>query len=66
MTCVAHLTGFQVLRAQGLESESPLAFAGLHQLLVPVLPLLDGCPRPRRARSAWRSGSRRVTGSSRS
>lgn len=43
---VTHLTGFQVLRAQGLESESPLAFAGLHQLLSPLLPLLDRLPAP--------------------
>lgn len=39
-------TDFQVLRAQGLESESPLAFAGLHQLLRPVLPLLERLPPP--------------------
>jgi DNA-binding CsgD family transcriptional regulator len=38
--------GVQVLRAQGLESEAPLAFAGLHQLLRPLLPLLDSVPAP--------------------
>ena len=38
--------GFLVLRAQGLESEAPLAFAGLHQLLAPVLQLLDQLPPP--------------------
>lgn len=38
--------GMQVLRAQGLESESPLAFAGLHQLLGPVLALLERLPAP--------------------
>jgi hypothetical protein len=38
--------GFLVLRAQGLESEAPLAFAGLHQLLAPVLPLLERLPPP--------------------
>src|SRR3954454_20120560 len=36
----------RVLRAQGLESESPLAFAGLHQLLGPLLPLVDSLPTP--------------------
>ena len=36
----------RVLRSQGLESESPLAFAGLHQLLRPLLPHLDGLPAP--------------------
>ena len=43
---VAHLAEFQVLRAQGLESESPLAFAGLHQLLSPLFPLLERLPVP--------------------
>jgi DNA-binding CsgD family transcriptional regulator len=43
---VANLTGFQVLKAQGLESESPLAFAGLHQLLSPLFALLDRLPPP--------------------
>lgn len=43
---VEHLTGFEVLRAQGLESESPLAFAGLHQLLSPLFGLLDRLPTP--------------------
>jgi hypothetical protein len=38
--------GMRVLRAQGLESESPLAFAGLHQLLGPVLSLLVRLPPP--------------------
>ncbi len=43
---VANATDMQVLRAQGLESESPLAFAGLHQLLGPVLSLLGRLPGP--------------------
>ena len=43
---LSHVHGMQVLRAQGLESESPLAFAGLHQLLRPVLGLLDRLPAP--------------------
>jgi len=36
----------RVLRTQGLESESPLAFAALHRLLRPVLRLLDRLPVP--------------------
>jgi hypothetical protein len=35
---------FLVLRAQGLESEFPLAFAGVHQLLRPLLPLTETLP----------------------
>ena len=41
-----HVTGVQVLRAHGLESESPLAFAGLHQLLGPELALIERLPPP--------------------
>ncbi len=36
----------RVLRTQGLESESPLAFAALHRLLRPVLAQLDRLPAP--------------------
>src|SRR5436190_10483429 len=36
----------QVLSACGVESESELAFAGLHQLIRPALHLLDALPRP--------------------
>ena len=36
--------GFRVLRAVGIESESKLAFSGLHQLLRPVLGGLDQVP----------------------
>jgi len=42
----AAATGMRVLTAQGLESEAPLAFAGLHQLLRPVLSLLERLPAP--------------------
>ncbi len=35
-----------VLRTQGLESESPMAFAALHRLLRPVLGGVDGLPVP--------------------
>lgn len=38
-----------VLHAVGLESESDLAFAGLHQLLRPVLDRLDCLPGPQAA-----------------
>lgn len=37
-------TGQRVLRAVGSESEAPLAFAGLHQMLRPVLDYLGGLP----------------------
>ncbi|MET9352186.1 AAA family ATPase [Streptomyces sp. NPDC006617] len=45
--------GHRVLRAVGSESEAPLAFAGLHQLLRPVLGGLDDLPA--RQRSALRT-----------
>ena len=38
--------GAQVLWTQGIESESPLAFAALHRLLRPALPHLDRLPAP--------------------
>jgi DNA-binding CsgD family transcriptional regulator len=38
--------GARVLWTQGIESESPLAFAALHRLLRPVLPCLDRLPAP--------------------
>jgi DNA-binding CsgD family transcriptional regulator len=42
--CVRAAHGFRVLRAEGIEAESELAFAGLHQLLRPLLGLLDRLP----------------------
>ena len=42
----AGAAGMRVLSTQGLESEAPLAFAGLHQLLRPVLSLLERLPAP--------------------
>jgi DNA-binding CsgD family transcriptional regulator len=39
----------QVARAAGVESEMDLGFAGLHQLLVPLLDGLDRLPAPQRA-----------------
>lgn len=41
--------GIQVLTAAGVQSESRLAFAGLHQLLRPMLHLTDGLPARQRA-----------------
>ncbi len=42
----ATAAGMLVLRSQGLESEAPLAFAGLHQLLRPLLAGIDQLPAP--------------------
>ena len=40
--------GCRVVRAAGVESEMELAFAGLHQLLAPVLDRIDRLPGPQR------------------
>lgn len=42
-------TGMRVLRAAGAPSERDLPFAGLSQLLPPLLPLLDRIPEPQAA-----------------
>lgn len=42
----AESLGLRTLHAVGVESEAALAFAGLHQLLVPVLDLLATLPEP--------------------
>ncbi|MEU6389384.1 AAA family ATPase [Streptomyces sp. NPDC046939] len=52
-TAHARCEGRRVLRAVGSESEEHLGFAGLHQLLRPVLGSLDGLPC--RQRSALRT-----------
>jgi DNA-binding CsgD family transcriptional regulator len=44
----AEAAGLQILSAVGVESEAELAFAGLHQLLGPILGLSDHLPDPRR------------------
>ncbi|WP_223166648.1 LuxR family transcriptional regulator [Nonomuraea sp. SYSU D8015] len=44
----APVEAMRVLRASGIESESDLAFATLHQLLHPVIDLLDALPGPQR------------------
>ncbi|KAB8194118.1 AAA family ATPase [Nonomuraea phyllanthi] len=45
---VERAAGCQVLRAVGVESEMELAFAGLHQLCVPMMAHLDDLPGPQR------------------
>ena len=46
---VAAANGMTVLRARGVESESELSFAGLADLLGPVVGRLDALPPPQRA-----------------
>ncbi len=41
-------SGFHVVRATGVQSEMELAFAGLHQLVAPMLDRLDRIPVPQR------------------
>ncbi len=43
---LSRATEVRILRTQGLESESPLAFAALHRLLRPVLGLVERLPQP--------------------
>src|SRR5260370_42698566 len=50
--------GFRVIRAWGVESEMELAFAGLHQLCVPMLGRLDQLPGPQRDALAVAFGMR--------
>ena len=45
----ARASGTRVLRIEGLESETELAFAGLHQLFLPVMDLVDRLPGPQAA-----------------
>src|SRR4051794_33492968 len=44
-----HATGATVMRVRGIESEVELGFAGLHELLRPVLDLLEQLPPPQAA-----------------
>jgi DNA-binding CsgD family transcriptional regulator len=44
----ASASDFRVVRAWGVESEMELAFAGLHQLCVPMLGRLERLPKPQR------------------
>src|SRR5712671_5649794 len=43
-----HASDCRVVRAAGVQSEMELAFAGLHQLLGPLLDGLDQLPAPQR------------------
>jgi DNA-binding CsgD family transcriptional regulator len=52
----AQAAGMRVLRARGVEAEAELAFAGLHELLRPLLPLLDQLPPPQAAALAGALG----------
>jgi hypothetical protein len=50
----AEEAGMLVLRTTGVQSEAQLPFAGLHQLVLPVLDHADGLPKPQRAASvSW-------------
>lgn len=42
------ITGCRILRVVGVESEMELAFAGLHQLCMPMMGLIDRLPDPQR------------------
>ena len=44
----ASASGFRVVRGWGVQSEMELAFAGLHQLCVPLLGRVDQLPKPQR------------------
>lgn len=48
MAAAADAPGMRILRTRGIESESPLAFAALHRLLLPVLERADRLPAPQR------------------
>jgi DNA-binding CsgD family transcriptional regulator len=45
---VDEASGFRVARAAGVQAEMELPFAGLHQLLAPMLDRLEGLPAPQR------------------
>ena len=62
---VEQASGCRVARAAGVQSEMELAFAGLHQLLAPMLDRLERLPGPQRdgaarPRSASVRGRRRI------
>src|SRR5690349_21490808 len=44
LSAAGDAAGFRVLRAEGVEGEAELAFAGLHQLLRPVMDLVERRP----------------------
>ena len=45
----AESSGFQVVSSVGVESETQFAFAGLHQLCVPLLDRVGALPEPQQA-----------------
>ena len=45
---IVRAAGFRVAQIAGVESEMELPFAGLHQLCVPMLSLIDTLPEPQR------------------
>jgi DNA-binding CsgD family transcriptional regulator len=51
-----HAEGMQILRARGVESETELSFAGLHQALRPVIDRLELLPAPQAAALATALG----------
>ena len=51
-----YATGMRVLRAVGIEAESEIAFAALHQLVRPILHLLTRLPEPQAAALAGALG----------
>ena len=51
----------RVLRAVGIEAESELAFAALHQLVRPILDLLTRLPEPQASALAGALGLSRVS-----
>jgi len=54
---VARAEGMTVLRTQGVESESPLAFAALQRLLRPVMRCVDRLPAPQARALLRREGT---------
>ncbi len=63
---VEHASGCRVEQAAGVQSEMELVFAGLHQLVAPMLDRAEVLPAPQRdalQRSASAPGPRRRTGS---
>jgi hypothetical protein len=54
-------TDMRVLRSVGIEAESELAFAGLHQLLDPVLDRLERLPEPQVAALGGALGRRQAS-----
>ncbi len=58
---VGQAIGMRVLRSVGIEAESELAFAGLHQLLHPVLDRLERLPVPQAAALGGALGLRQAS-----